>query len=127
VRKTAAGAIACVILLAGCGSSAPAQPSARSLALKVPGCSHPQAAAPSVYAREEVTCTTPYASVDVATFSTQGDEQSWLVSLGRQGGSECIQGSRWAAGVMADRIPTNPASVKVARALGGRLVSAGWC
>jgi len=121
----AVGVIACAAALAGCGGSSP--PSARALALKVPGCSHPVAFPPSVYARQEVTCVTPYATVDVATFGTQGDERSWLVSLGRQGGSECIQGSHWAAGVQSDRTPTNPTDVKVSRALGGRLVSTGWC
>lgn len=117
-------ALLAAALLAGCSSAAPL--TAASVARRIPGC-HPRSfAGVSAYAEQEVTCDTHYASVWVATFASASLERSWLVMLGQQGGYGCVQGSGWGAAVIAPQ-PSGAPALRVAKALGGRLVSAGWC
>jgi hypothetical protein len=114
-------ALASLALLAGCWSG---PPSADSLILKIPGCHSPYASAggAAVRAQQEKECLIPDGTVDVATFSSSGQEQSWIIAQ-NAGVCETIQGTGWAALVL----PTVPdycgVAGKITHALGGRVVS----
>jgi hypothetical protein len=123
--RVLSGTLAASLLLAACGGT-PAPPSARSLALRVPGCHKtyaPSGGVP-VQASNEVECIATDAMVDVATFSTVGLERQWITAQS-PGACGLIQGSKWAALVEATGGPVLGCTVetRIAKALGGWLVS----
>ena len=129
VRSFLAGASAAtaLVLLTACSS---ATPSAASIARRIPGC-HPQAlAVVPVQPRQEVRCQTAADRIWVATFSSASAEQSWLNAGGVPGIPMCIQGSRWAAAVIASTV-AGADGYRDARTIigivGGRIAQTGNC
>ena len=123
---TACALIALALVLAACGGGNPAPPTARTLALKLPGCHKPftPSGGVSVQASTEQECLTPSAEVFVATFSSEALERQWIIAQ-QAGACESIQGNRWAADVLPTVNGTGcSVEAAIAKALGGRIVSA---
>lgn len=120
VRRAACLAALLACVLAACSSG---PPSARDLILKAPGCHQPftPSGGVAVQAQDEQECLTPDAEVFVATFASSGLQQSWLTAQGP--GCECIRGDMWAAMVSVTGGDFSTVTAKVARALGGTVVS----
>ena len=106
--------LAAGLTLAACGSgsggSKPSSPSA--LATKI-GCTGFASMTPTLYAREEGTCKLSGDDLDIATFSSAGNESSWLKVAGSFGGIY-VHGNLWAVGV-----GTQSSADAVKSALGG--------
>lgn len=120
-------AAAALMGLAACSGAGAASgaPSPRSLLAKIPGCSRPYtpAGGVAVQASAEQECVAPgYVSVDVATFTSASLERQWIIAQ-QAGVCSTIQGHHWAALVMAGYMSRCAAEGRIARALGGRMVS----
>jgi uncharacterized membrane protein len=111
-------------LLAGCGSSPASPSSARALILKVPGCSKPYAPSGgvAVQAQNELECRATHATVDLATFTSSGQETAWITAQ-NAGTCETIQGHGWAAMLYPSVTDYCGLAAKVVKAVGGRVVS----
>lgn len=120
-RIVTIAALAPLALLGGCSSG---PPSADSLILKIPGCHSPYAPAGgvAVQAQQEKECLITEGTVDVATFSSSGQEQSWIIAQ-NAGVCETIQGTGWAALVLPTVQDYCEVAGKITHALGGLVVS----
>jgi hypothetical protein len=129
--RVLAGLACPLVLLAivGCSSG---PPSARQVAVKIPGCRPHPYSGPQSFVAQVVTCTTSGprgATIWVANFNTRSNERGWL----RNGGGilpagQCIRGTGWAAIISWDKIPTTSvAAATLARRMGGRLTTIGEC
>lgn len=119
-RRITAAAAALALLLAACGGTSATPLTASQIAHKIPGCRHFVAQAPSVLVISDVTCDAPgdgpLGSVEIATFTSSGNEQKWILRKGSDGC--CVQGHLWAAAEFGpDEFP------RVIHALGGREVA----
>ena len=124
VRVKAAAAGLGLLALAACSSGGSAPLPASSLIAKVPGCSRSRvpsggAAMQSTGERE---CIAPGGTVDVATFTSAGLARSWLASLS-PGVCDTIMGGGWAAMVYPTVTDACGLTTRLARELGGRMVS----
>jgi hypothetical protein len=88
--------------LTACGGSTPSQPpSPASLASRL-GCTGFSSMSPTLFAREEGSCTLNGDDLDVVTFSTSANEDNWI-KVGGQFGGVIVKGALWviAAGSQA--------------------------
>lgn len=86
------------IALAACGGSTPSKPpSPSTLALRT-GCTGYSSASPTMFAREEGSCTFNGDDLDIVTFSTTANEDNWIKAASSFGGGVIVKGSLWAVG-----------------------------
>lgn len=122
--------IAFIILLALTVAGCSSPPSASALAGKIPTCSN-MTDSPEVLTAQEVSCDlSDGASVNVATFANQNDENEWIQNGGSGTMSQlqmpgcCVEGNGWAAVVAGGRYEQIDLD-GIQRALGGKQVSGG--
>jgi hypothetical protein len=122
-RILAAAALA-ALALAACSSAAPGPPSARSVITKIPGCSRPSlpSGGADVQARQELRCDNRDASIFLATFTSAALERQWIIAQ-NAGVCSLIQGPGWAALVLPQVSDACGYDARLARLLGGRVVS----
>jgi hypothetical protein len=111
------GAVAIGLALNACGQGTPSKPPSPSgLASRV-GCAGFSSMSPTLFAREEGTCTLNGDDLDVVTFSTSANEDNWIKTASQFGGI-IVKGPLWV--VAAD----SQASAEAVKAkLGGTIAS----
>jgi hypothetical protein len=124
MRRAVIALLAVLTLAAACSGAPQAPLSARALTLKAPGCHKPftPAGGVAVQASGEQECLTPDAEVFAATFTSASLERAWIIAQ-QAGTCETIQGRDWAALVAVTSGDDCTVTPRVARALGGRMVS----
>jgi hypothetical protein len=96
-RGLGASLLAAGLTLAACGGSQPsAPPSPSALASRI-GCTGYSSISPTLYAREEGSCTLNGDDLDIATFSTTSNEDNWVKAASEFGGV-IVKGNLWAVG-----------------------------
>jgi hypothetical protein len=123
VRAVIVGTVTGLAVICSCSSSPPAQPSARALIVRLPGCAHPvnQGRLTEAYAKQEYSCIARGAIIHLATFSSRRHQRAWIGLHGPDGAGCCAEGTDWAATVTSIR-PPRPILESIAHRLGGTLV-----
>lgn len=116
-RGLGASVLAAGLTLAACGGSQPsAPPSPSALASRI-GCTGYSSISPTLYAREEGSCTVNGDDLDIATFSSTSDEDNSVCAASGFGGI-IVKGNLWVVNT------GNQASANAVKAkLGGVIAS----
>jgi hypothetical protein len=97
-RGLIAVAVTAGIALAACGGSAPSKPPSPSALASRIGCTGYSSMSPTLFAREEGSCTLNGDDLDIVTFSTTANEDNWTKAASSFGGGVIVKGSLWAVG-----------------------------
>lgn len=105
------------LALTACGGGTPSKPPSPSALASRLGCGGFSSMSPTLFAREEGTCTLNGDDLDVVTFSTSANEDNWIKAAGQFGGI-IVKGPLWA--VAAD---SQASADSVKAKLGGTIAS----